>query len=499
MATLNKNKPKKQIVDTSHRTAGGMGVYAANQDAEKQLRRIVMANMLWEDCHYDGWEQIEEQIKSLIPLIAPQKVFDIAFEARTQQKLRQIPLFIAREMLRHPDHRVHVGGLLPLIIRRPNEATEFMAIYWKDGKTPIAHQVKVGLRKAAQKWDLYQLGKYKQDDKEISPDDVLMLTHAKPRNTEQGINWANAINKDHYPETTKSSGFKVKSTYDLDGKPHLATPDTWEVELSKSQDKKASWVRLVVEKRLGALALMKNLRNMIDAGVEQEIIEAALFECNPQWLLPIDFIRAADQAPKLKDSIEKLMFKCLAQAKRLTGTTVLVVDVSGSMQAGLASKTLRKNKKRVSYEYSRMDAAAMMAIMARELCDHAVIYATAGSDGFRTHRTEHVSSSLRGFALQDRIRAMKHELGGGGIFTRQCLEYIKEREASPDRILIFSDSQDCDLPDRRRPAPFGKFNYIIDVSAERYGINYAGLWTAEISGWSEAFINMIPEYERIQQ
>jgi 60 kDa SS-A/Ro ribonucleoprotein len=157
------------------------------------------------------------------------------------------------------------------------------------------------------------------------------------------------------------------------------------------------------------------------------------------------------------------------------------VDVSGSMGSSISSKST----------FSRMDAALAMALMASETCEHVAIYATAGNDGSRIHATAKVKPR-RGFALCDEIKSMIRSLGGGGIFTRQCLEYIKQNETQkPDRIIIFSDSQDCDRPDRRIPSPFGEKNYIVDVSSNSRGINYQGLWTAEISGWSEHFLEYI--------
>ena len=67
-----------------------------------------------------------------------------------------------------------------------------------------------------------------------------------------------------------------------------------------------------------------------------------------------------------------------------------------------------------------------------------------------------------------------------------------------DRIIVFSDSQDCDWPDKRIPKPFGRHNYICDVSAHTKGINYKGVWTAEISGWSEHFLTFIASLEGIE-
>lgn len=105
----------------------------------------------------------------------------------------------------------------------------------------------------------------------------------------------------------------------------------------------------------------------------------------------------------------------------------------------------------------------------------------------------------KGFELFSQVDATKGLIGGGGIFTRQCLEWCREQyDGDFDRIIVFSDSQDCDYPEKRVPKPFGKYNYIVDVSAHRHGINYNGVWTAEISGWSEHFLTFIAASEGLE-
>jgi hypothetical protein len=181
------------------------------------------------------------------------------------------------------------------------------------------------------------------------------------------------------------------------------------------------------------------------------------------------------------------MFRTLTQFPRLAGETVLIVDVSGSMRSQISSKS----------DFTRLDAAAAMAVMAREVCEHVTIWATAGNDWSRVHQTA-VLPAHRGFALAEEVRSAAYRLGGGGIFTRQCLEFIKAELGAgwdTDRTLIFSDSQDCDDPGSRTPAPFSRHNYIVDVSAHTRGINYDGLWTAEISGWSERFLPYVATLE----
>lgn len=445
-------------IDKSARLAGGYGPYAAKQDAEGLLRRSVMACLLWENGAYENGKEISDNIKNMIPQVDPQKVFDIAMEARTRQKLRHVPLFIARVMASLDTHKSLVGNLLPQIIKRADELTEFMALYWKDGRAPISKQVKVGLARAFQNFDEYQLAKYNRDD-QVKLRDVLFMVHANPGQ--------------------KSELFKKLADNEL------TTPDTWEVGLSAGKDKKETWTRLINEGKIGALAFMRNLRNMEQAGVARNAIQKGFETINPRWLLPLNYFAAAKHAPNWEREIESLMLRGFEQAPKLPGYTIFVVDVSGSMNATVSSKS----------EFSRLDAAVTMALIASETCEHCSIYATAGNDSTRVHKTAKIKPR-RGFALCDEIKAFRNVVGGGGIFTRQCLEYIKLHETeTPDRIIIFSDSQDCDLPERRIPKPFGNKNYIIDVSAHSRGINYDGAWTAEISGWSEHFLDYVFAYE----
>jgi hypothetical protein len=213
-------------------------------------------------------------------------------------------------------------------------------------------------------------------------------------------------------------------------------------------------------------------------------VREALANASPAMLLPVDFIKAATHAGDFVREIENLMFSCLSQYKKLKGETIFVLDVSGSMGRRISSKS----------ETNRIDVGIAMAIMAMEVCESCQIYLTAGSDARKIHSTKKITPH-RGFGLTQEVKKNISSLGGGGIFTRQCLDYIRSQEkVTPDRIIVFSDSQDID-PSKELPKPFGDNNYIIDVSNERNGINYRGVWTAEISGWSEHFLKFIAEIE----
>jgi 60 kDa SS-A/Ro ribonucleoprotein len=474
-------------VDTTVQLAGGYGAFPAKQGPEALLRRAVLANLLWEKLFYEKGESVASNIRTLIPQVDPARVAAIAVEARNLQKLRHVPLFIAREMARLNTHKGYVGELLPQIIKRADELSEFISIYWKDGKQPLSKQVQKGLAQAFHNFDTYQLAKYNRDS-EVKLRDVAMLCKVKAGgNSRLGVDLAKLINKTFYPDRTKS-GFDVKTAYGLREYEKLPSPDTWEVAHSAGKGKCETWVRLITERKIGALAFVRNLRAMDELGVPREVILQGFQTINPRWLLPLNYLAAAKYASRYEREIEELMYRGLATAPKLPGYSILIVDVSGSMGGALSAKS----------EFNRMQAASAMAVLAAEMCEHISVYATAGNDHSRIHQTE-VVPPRRGFGLSDAILSKAARLGGGGIFTRQCLEYVKTKEtAQPDRIIVFSDSQDCDYPNKRIPHPFGVRNYIIDVSSESYGVNYDGVWTSEISGWSEHFLAYIAALEGIE-
>lgn len=463
MKTNNK-RAAKPVFDPSVRLAGGAGMSAASQGAEALLRRAVLANLLWENVAYEGGEDIAQQIATLVPQVDPDRVAWLAIEARTEQKLRHVPLLIASEMSKHATHKHLVGMLLPQIILRADEIAEFLAIYWRDGKHPISKQVKKGLAAAFDRFNEYGFGKYASKGKQVRARDVMFLTHPKPKPGKEAL-------------------------YALVANDVVPTPDTWEVALSAGADKKATWERLITENQLGALAFVRNLRNMEQVGVDRDVIAYGFANLKPEWLLPFNFITAARHAPRWQRELEECMLRGLAGGTKLPGHSIFVVDVSGSMHNTVSAKS----------ELTRADAAKAMAMLAAEVCESVTIYATAGSDMQGVHATE-LARPYHGFALVEELTRLEGKLGGGGIFTRQCLEYIKneERGVVPDRIMVFSDSQDCDHVNNRVPRPFGKQNYIVDVSANTRGINFKGAWTAEISGWSEHFLKYIAASEGVQ-
>lgn len=461
MSKLNPNVKTKPKMETDVRLAGGAGQRAAVQSNIALLRRVVLANLLWEDNAYVDGETVAESIKRLIPLCKPEDVAALTEEARLVQKLRHTPLFLASEMCKYDETKPYVVELLPRIITRADMLTDFLAIYWKGGKTAIAKCAKVGLAKAFHNFNEYKFAKYDRNGS-IKLRDVMFLVHPKPRNKQEEELFA-----------------KVASRT-------LDVPETWEVMLSAGKDKKATWTYLIENGKIGGLAMLRNIRNMREAGVDRKVIEKGLNELKSSMLLPMNFLQAADNNPEFKRQIEDAMIASYANLPKLKGRTLFIVDVSGSMNCAYSSKS----------KYDRLDAAAAMAMLAANQCEDFELVCTAGNDYTYTHKTTHIKYPSKGFDIIQQIKDSRSIVGHGGIFTRQCLEWCKDHlEGEFDRIIVFSDSQDCDRENSALPKPYGTYNYIVDVSSEERGINYKGSWTAEVSGFSEHFLTFIAGYE----
>jgi hypothetical protein len=440
---------KLNILKLSHlaRPRTHEGAPAVAVTPELALRRCVLACMLWETEFYEDGVAIAGRIRELVPKVLPAKVAALAIEARSVMKLRHVPLLLVREMARHATHRSLVAETLAQVIQRADELAEFVAIYWADGRAPLSGQVKKGLAAAFPRFDEYALAKYDRAGV-VRLRDVLFLCHAKPRDAEQAAVWKRLV----------------------DGE--LATPDTWEVALSAVSEelgeKRVRWERLLVERKLGALALLRNLRNMKDAGVGEELVLSALDAMRTERVLPFRFLAAARYAPQWEDGLERAMFRALDGAAKLPGKTVLLVDVSGSMVCPLSRKS----------EMLRTDAAYGLAVLLREVCERVTVYTFS-------HEAKLVAPR-RGFALRD---AMERSQPHGGTNLGAALAQVEAAEQY-DRIVVITDEQSHD----RVGAPSG-LGYVVNVASARNGVGY-GAWT-HIDGWSEAVIEYIRELEAV--
>lgn len=417
------------------------GAKAVRITPEQELSRAVMSCMLWEDSFYESGESIADRIANLVAKVAADKCVQIALYARNEMKLRHAPLWIVVAMAKLPEHKKHVASLLAEIIQRPAELTEALALYWKGGRCPVSAQFKKGLARAFTKFSAYQLAKYNRADA-IKLKDVLFICHAKPKDEEQAQVWKQLI-----------AGT-------------LASPDTWEVELSASANKQESWTRLLKENKLGALALIRNLRNMVSANVDRLLIRSALQNADARKLMPHQLIASAKHAHSFEPDIEKLFLQL--SLPKLDGETVLLIDISGSMRDPLSAKS----------EMTRFDAACGLAIIAREMFDDLRVFS------FSSAVVE--CAPRRGFALKDSI-ARSQPMGGTQLGA--AVEAVARHIKTLKRLIVITDEQSHDSV----VAVLGSKNYMINVASYKHAVGY-GNWT-RIDGFSENCLKFLKECE----
>lgn len=162
MASLNKTAvgPRKKTHE---------GAPAVQLTPEKELRRTVLACMLFEDSFYESGVSVADRITQLVPKVNPVYVVELALRAHEEQHLRHAPLYLIAELERNvKGHSAKhlIADALYEICNRPDQMTQFLAIYWRDkqpnGKhtPPLTAQVKKGLAKAFARFDAYQLAKW---------------------------------------------------------------------------------------------------------------------------------------------------------------------------------------------------------------------------------------------------------------------------------------------------------------------------------------------------
>lgn len=403
----------------------------------QELRRSLMACLLWEKQFYESGENIADRIARLSDQIDSETLYRLAVESRTVYKLRHAPLLILLSLIKK-------GGKIAAkaieeTINRPDEITELVAMYWRDGKRPLSKQMKIGLGRSFLKFDEYQLAKYNRQDA-IRLRDVLFMVHAKPQKDREDL-------------------------YRRLADDQLKTPDTWESKMAAGGDKREVFTDLLKRKRLGYMALLRNLRGMTEAGVEKSLISDAIKNPSPS-VLPYRFIAAAKHAPQFEPALDEAMLKVLTDQSSLKGSTLLLVDVSGSMDQALSSKS----------DLTRLDAACGLSILLSGIAEDLRVMT------FSEFLVE--VPPRKGMALRDAVvNSQRHwgtDLGGAVREVLAKFEY--------DRLIVISDEQSH----TRVPNPTGKA-YMINVASYKNGIGYSP-WV-HIDGFSEACVDYIQEYE----
>lgn len=417
------------------------GGLADRINIEQQLRRTLMNCLLWEKNFYEDGIDVADRLYNLTIELAKQDtqlVNDIVCEAREQHGLRHAPLLCAVALAECCSLN---ADTVYRICDRPDQMTELLSLYSSRNKgkiTPLSNAIKRGIARSFTRFNAYSLAKYNRSNDAIKLRDVMFLSHPK------GVDEAQQLAFNQLAAGT------------------LPTPDTWEVALSAATDKRAEWTRLIEQNKLGALAYIRNLRNMSQAGVSVSMIRHGLKQVNTHRIFPYQLLIAGMNTTGFNRELEGLLRDCVdAHDMRLLGRTAIVLDRSGSMNWGSDRDT----------------KAIALGMVAAEMCeDHDVFYFA---------NTIENAGSLRGFEIQDQYSRANV---GGGTSMRTAIQGVSNQ--GYDRVIVITDEQSSD-PVGKAPAPH---SYMMNVACYKNGVGYRNGWQ-HIDGFSSNVLNYILAYE----
>lgn len=411
--------------------------------ALQQLRRSVMSCLLWEKEFYEDGQSIADRIVTAAMAVPPEQLAGVTIEARQKHHLRHVPLLLLTVLARTGAGKPGlVANTVERVISRADELTELLAIYWRDGRKPLPNQFKKGLARAFVKFDEYALAKYNRDNS-VKLRDVLFLSHAKPESEMQAALWKKLVDKT------------------------LEPPDTWEVQLSAGADKRETFTRLLADGHLGYMALLRNLRNMVQSEVDLDLVRSAIVaRKGARQVLPFRFIAAARACPQLEPELDTALKATIYEMPEMVGMTALVVDVSSSMNAPLSGKS----------DLTRMDAAAALASI---WPGHCRLFSFSGQLVEVPPR--------KGMSGIDAI--IKSQYHNGTHLANSLATLHAQAMKSYDRIVVITDEQTHD----GIIEPLAKNAYLINVASNANGVGY-GRWT-HIDGFSESVLKFIAEFE----
>jgi len=240
-----------------------------------------------------------------------------AVRLRSEEHIRTTPQVI---LVRAANHAATKGtGLVrkyaASIIQRADEPAVGLSYQlYRYGK-PIPNALKKAWRDALVRFDDYALGKYRQEDRAAKTVDVVNLVHPKSKAVDR-------LAKGEAKNTGR----------------------TWEAIVSARGSNRTAWKKAMPV--MGHMAMLRNLRNMLEAGMKpEEIIPPLLSGAKNGKQLPFRYFSAykavegkEGKAPgRLLDAIETCLVSSLGELPRFGGRVMVLADNSGSAQSTTTS------------------------------------------------------------------------------------------------------------------------------------------------------------------
>ena len=325
-------------------TTNHEGAPAWRMTPEWELYTTVVTTMGVEDKFYEGGEERVRRIADLVRKVKSEFVAQLAVYTREEMHLRSVPLLLLVELANCHQGDSLVSRAVGRTIQRADEITELLMCYlWRTGKPDLSGlscQLRKGLAEAFNKFDEYQFAKYNRKNRKVTLRDALALVHPKPKDDRQADIFR-----------------KIMSDT-------LETPVTWETELSavgqrhfeseeeKEEAKREVWRKLVQSHRLGYMATLRNLRNMLKLGMDEETMQMVCdYIADPEAVrkskqLPFRFLSAFLELTTMKKDVDSSTIRTLGyKLSSLHKKACKVQKVVEKMRQGYFPRSVRVVKR----------------------------------------------------------------------------------------------------------------------------------------------------------
>ena len=446
---------------------------------------------------YEDKDKTVERIRELVKKNKPEFVAKLAIYTREQMYLRSVPLLLAVELAKIHKGDNTVSKLVSRIIQRPDEITEILAYYQLANKRTdtkklgkLSKQIMKGVAYSFNKFDEYQFSKYDRKT-QVTLKDALFLTHPKPKNEEQQA----LFNK------------IVEGT--------LEVPYTWEVELTKAgqedKSKKEIWEQLIDSKKVGYMALLRNLRNILEAEVSDEhISKVCNFLFNETAVknskqLPFRYYSAYKEVGKLPTVKVNIMLNTISKAIDISCNNL--PGFKGKVMVGVDnSQSMTSNPISPRSKVTRCDIACVLASMFVKISSENIVSVFA--DEFK----------LANVLSTDSVLTNAEKIASVGVGAGCCTngfkvpEYARKNKINVDYFVIFTDLQmyDADWVSYQRTPPergrsfkeeLKKYKEEVNPNVKVISFDVAGYGTTPINndekdafliaGWSDKVFNVL--------
>lgn len=368
------------------------------------------------------------------------------------------------------------GGL----IFRPDDMSEITACFTALNDSSITNAMKRGFRSSLEVMDTYSLLKYKS-----SVLDIINLVHPNPSNSKAVVDY---------------EGKKV-SAFEAIMKGYNVSADTWEVAQSEAgqivaqavkegklseteaktvltEAKSENWKGLLTENKLGILASIRNIRNILLNKPESSTIDKLCDlisngeEILKGKIMPYQLDMANEvlnsefndsNARKISQALLKGYEKALPNlAELLTGNNLVMIDMSGSMGTGIVDPN-RKTR----YRSTCMDKASLIGMTIAKATNADVIRFGSSAEYVNYNTNQDV------FTL---ARTVQRDMGGTSLSQAWVLAERSGRKY--DRVFILSDNE-CNMGSTYR----NYTSYVEKVGDPYvYSIDLASYGTMAIAG-----------------